>query len=90
MSGSDPRPGADLPALWAEYKELTSRCLPERAGRLVRSRRFDRLLLVCALYSCVMLGLAAIGYVAGAELFEHVVGWPVPTEPASTTPASLP
>jgi hypothetical protein len=75
MVEHSPPPRTDLPALWAEYKELTSRRLPERSARFVRSRRFDRLLLVYALYSCVVLAIAAIGLFAGAELLDRMLGW---------------
>ena len=75
MFEQSPHPRTDLPALWAEYKELTSRHLPERARRLVRSRRFDRLLGACALYSCVVLAITAVCLFAGAELLEHVPSW---------------
>jgi len=75
MVEQSPHSRPDLSALWAEYKELTSRRLPERSGRFVRSRRFDRLLVAYALYSCVILGITAIGLFAGAELLDHVLGW---------------
>ncbi|MGH6944833.1 MAG: hypothetical protein ACREH6_11510 [Geminicoccaceae bacterium] len=92
MIGKSARPQTELAALWAEYKELTSRRLPQRAGQFVRSRRFDRLLLAYALYSCVVLGVVAICLIAGAELLEQVPGWSTSPElaPAAIAPARLP
>lgn len=76
MVEQSPHPRTDLPALWAEYKELTSRCLPERVGRLVRSRRFDRLLLAYVAYGCVVLGITAIClFAGGAEVLDHLPRW---------------
>ena len=86
MTDSSRRPDMELPALWAEYKELTSRRLPQRAGRFVRSRRFDRLLLAYALYSCVILGIAAICLLASADLLDHVPRWWASPEPPGGSP----
>jgi hypothetical protein len=71
----------DLSALWAEYKELTSRHLPERAGSFVRSRRFDRLLPVYVAYSCVVLGIIVACLVGGTDLPKHLPGWRTRTGP---------
>jgi hypothetical protein len=90
------RPRSDLPVLWAEYKELIARWLPVSPARLVRSRRFDRLLLAYALYSCLVLGITALGLVLGSDLLGQVLGWPTPTDPgvaptgASSAPSPWP
>jgi hypothetical protein len=52
----------DLRALWAEYKEACGRPLPERAGRFVQGRHFDRLLVGYAIY-----GVAAVAALALAQ-----------------------
>jgi hypothetical protein len=81
MVEQTPHPRTDLSALWAEYKELASRHLPERTGRFLRSRRFDRLLLIHVAYSCALLAITAIYLLAGTDLLEHLPGWQPHTSP---------
>jgi len=73
MPGRPPSEDPRLGELWAEYKELSARCLPGRAGRFVQGRRFDRLVLAYALYSVAVLGVLALGLALWPGLLDH---WP--------------
>jgi hypothetical protein len=71
---------SELPALWAEYKALCSRCLPDRAADFVRGRHFDRLLVGYAVYGLAVAGVLALALTLWPELLDWLPGWPVVPE----------
>jgi hypothetical protein len=75
MTRRTPSSAPDLPALWAEYKGVCSRCLPERAAGFVRGRHFDRLLVAYAVYGSAVAGALALALTLWPELLHWLPGW---------------
>ncbi len=68
-----------LPGLWAEYKGVCSRRLPDRAAGFVRGRNFDRLLVAYALYGLAVASALALALTLWPELLSWLPGWhPLP------------
>jgi len=75
MARRTPSSASDLPALWAEYKAVCSRRLPDRAAGFVRGRNFDRLLVAYAVYGLAVVGAVALALTLWPELLHWLPGW---------------
>jgi hypothetical protein len=74
MAHRTPSSDGGLGALWAEYKEVCSRGLPDRAGGFVRGRHFDRLLLAYAAYGVAVAATVALAAILWPELLHWLPG----------------
>ncbi len=79
MARRTPSSAPDLPALWAEYKGICSRCLPDSAAGFVRGRQFDRLLVLYAAYGLAVALALVLALTLWPELLQWLPGWrPLP------------